>query len=221
MKFLIHEYFPHKVVENKEEVEETIANDIEQEEIEKESQNNVIESKESIEVVNSDEELHDDNLDTWESVEQADEQIREENVDLQSSNTLAKTSESEEEAIAAVEIEKVVEPKRKSDVLVYHSMSLIANLYGSILKNLEYDMDIVTDDQKFLDRLDDTEYTFVIYEAEPFINMKCMVVDLIEEIGAKPFALIHSASEQDDFCCDTLEEKANIEDIRKKFKKDQ
>ena len=81
-------------------------------------------------------------------------------------------------------------------------------------------MDIVTDDQEFLDRLDDTEYTFVIYDAEPFINMKCMIVDLIKNNGAKPFALIRSVSEQDDFCCDTLEEKANIEDLKKKLEID-
>jgi len=57
----------------------------------------------------------------------------------------------------------------------------------------------------------------VIYDSEPFKKMKCMIVDLIKDNGAKPFALIHSLSEKDDFCCDTLEEKANINDIRKKL----
>ncbi|WP_415407551.1 ATP-binding protein [Sulfurovum sp. CS9] len=211
LRFLIHEYFPHKIVGNK---EEPIENVIEKTEIE-EKKDNVTKSEASI-----DEEAYDDTLDTWESIQQIDENIQNENVDLQSSDNVAEISESEEEVIAAVEVEKVVKPKRKSDVLVYHSMSLIANLYGSILKNLEYNMDIVTDDHEFLDRLDDTEYTFVIYEAEPFVNMKCMIVDLIEDNGAKPFALIHSLSEQDDFCCDTLEEKANIEDIRMRLKND-
>jgi len=207
LKFLIKEYFPHKVVENK---EESIENVIE------EKQDHVDTTD-----ISMDEEIHDDTIEAWESAKQIDENIEEENVDLQSSDNVAETPEKEEEIIAVVAVEKVVEPKRKSDILVYHSMSLIANLYGSILKNLEYTIDIVTDDQEFLDRLDDTEYTFVIYDAEPFISMKCMIVDLIEENGAKPFALIHSLSEQDDFCCDTLEEKANIEDIRKKLKKDQ
>lgn len=216
LNLLIQEYFSHKIVGSKEEVEETIVNDIEKEE----NQGNVIEGEESIDVANSDEEIYDDTLDAWESVKEIDENRQEENVDLQSSDNVTEIPESEEEVISAVEVEKIVEVKRKSDVLVYHSMSLIANLYGSILKNLGYDMDIVTDDHEFLDRLDDTEYTFVIYDAEPFANMKCMIVDLIEDNGAKPFALIHSLSEQDDFCCDTLEEKANIEDIRKKLQID-
>ncbi|MEA3433966.1 MAG: ATP-binding protein [Campylobacterota bacterium] len=208
LKFLIQEYLPHKVVGNK---EESIEDVIEEKEIE-ETKDSVAKTEDSI-----DEEVHDDTLEASESVKQIDENIQEESAELQSSDNVAETPESEEEVTVAVEIEKVVEVKRKSDVLVYHSMPLIANLYGSILKNLEYDMDIVTDDQAFLNRLDDTEYTFVIYEAEPFANMKCMIVDLIEDNGAKPFALIHSVSEQDDLCCDTLEEKANIEDIRKKL----
>jgi len=127
----------------------------------------------------------------------------------------------EVEAVKAAEVKKVIEQKRRSDVLIYHSMPLIANLYGSILKNLDYDKDIVTDEEVFLDRLDDTEYTFVLYEAESFVKMPCMIVDLIKDSGAKPFALIRNLLEQDKSCCDTLEEKANITEIRKKFQIDQ
>ena len=127
----------------------------------------------------------------------------------------------EVEAAKEVEVKKVIEQKRRSDVLVYHSMPLIANLYGSILKNLDYDKDIVTDEEVFLDRLDDTEYTFVLYEAESFVNMPCMIVDLIKDSGAKPFALVHNLLEQDKSCCDTLEEKANIAEVREKFQIDQ
>ena len=214
LNLLIQEYFPHKIVENK---EEAIENKIEKKEIEEENQDNVIETVESIDVEDSNEDIHDDILEASENISHIDENIQKERVESQSSDHDVEVQESE---IAVPEVVETVEEKRKSDVLVYHSMPLIANLYGSILKNLEYDMDIVTDEEKFLDRLDDTEYTFVIYDAEPFKNMKCMIVDLIKDNGAKPFALIHNLLEQDDYCCDTLEEKANIEDLRKKLKID-
>ncbi len=217
LNLLIQEYFPHKIVGNK---EEAIENDIEKKEIEEEKKDNVVETEESIDDELYNEGLYDDLLEALGSAKQIDENIQEESADTQSSDNAVEIQESEVEAVEAVEVEKVVEKKRKSDVLVYHSMPLIANLYGSILKNLEYDMDIVTDEEKFLDRLDDTEYTFVIYEGEPFKSMKCMIVDLIQDTGAKPFAFIHNLLEQDDFCCDTLEEKANIEDLRKKLKID-
>jgi signal transduction histidine kinase/CheY-like chemotaxis protein len=211
LNLLIQEYFPHKIVGNE---EEAIEDDIEKKEIEEEKKDNVIETEESTDTEYSDEEIHNDTLEALDSL------IQEESPDTQDSDNTVEIQEREIAVIEAVEVEEVVEEKRKSDVLVYHSMPLIANLYGSILKNLKYDMDIVTEEEKFLDRLDDTEYTFVIYEAEPFKNMKCMIVDLIKDSGAKPFALIHNLLERDDSCCDTLEEKANIEDIKKKLKID-
>ena len=196
LNLLIQGYFAHKIVSSKKEVIEN--------EIEKEKKENLFESEENV-----DEEIHYNISEVLVSENQIDEDPERENN--------SKTVEIQE---SKVEVAEVVEAKRKSDVLVYHSMPLIANLYGSILKNLEYDMDIVSDEDDFLDRLDDTKYTFVIYDAEPFKKMKYMIVDLIEENGAKPFALIHSLSEKDDFCCDTLDEKANIEDIRKKLQID-
>ncbi len=118
------------------------------------------------------------------------------------------------------DINDVKEVKRKFDILLYHSLPLIANLYGSMLKNLEYNVDIVLDDQKFLDRLDDTEYTFVIYDIDPFVNMKCMIADLIRDMGAKPLALVENVLDEDDCCCDILDEKADIENLKKKLEID-
>ncbi len=207
LNLLLQEYFPHKVTQNK---AETIENDTEEE-------NSVVAREENIDIENSDEEIQDDILEALGDNNQIDDIIQIESVETEKSDNTVETQEREVLVEKVQEIEKVVEAKRKSDVLVYHSMPLIANLYGSILKNLEYDMDIVSDEDDFLDRLDDTEYTFVIYDSEPFKKMKCMIVDLIKDNGAKPFALIHSLSEKDDFCCDTLEEKANINDIRKKL----
>ncbi len=201
LNLLIQGYFAHKIVSSKKEVIEN--------EIEKEKKKNLFEGEE-----NSDEEIHYNISEALESENQIDEDLNE---DSERENS-SKTVEMQE---SKVEVAEVVEAKRKSDILVYHSLPLIANLYGSILKNLEYNIDIAIDQEEFLDKLDDTEYIFVIYDAEPFKKMKCMIVDLIKDSGAKPFALIHSLSEQDDFCCDTLEEKANIEEIKKKLKIDQ
>ncbi|PHS38164.1 MAG: hypothetical protein COB07_09050 [Sulfurovum sp.] len=142
-----------------------------------------------------------------------------ENVNTQNSDNTIRVKKVE--AVKTTEVKKVVEQKRRSDVLVYHSIPLIANLYGSILKNLDYDKDIVTDEEVFLDRLDDTEYTFVLYEAVSFAEMPCMIVDLIKDSGAKPFALIHNLLGKDKSCCATLAEKASIAEIRKKFQIDQ
>jgi CheY-like chemotaxis protein len=217
LNVLIQEYFSHKIVKNE---EENVENSTEEKELDDEKKNNLVGPEKSTEIEESEEKSSDETLESPVHAEEIVETVQEElSVDTMDNNNSVKEHESivEEEE----EIEEVFEPKRKSDILVYHTLPLIANLYGSILKNLDYEIDLVTDDEMFMDRLDDTEYTFVIYDAEPFKNMKCMIVDLIKDNGAKPFALIHSLFEQDDVCCDTLEEKANIEDIRRKLKIDQ
>jgi signal transduction histidine kinase/CheY-like chemotaxis protein/Tfp pilus assembly protein PilE len=219
LNVLIQEYFSHKIVKNE---EENVENSTEEKELDDEKKNNLVGPEKSTEIEESEEKSSDETLESPVHAEEIVETVQEElSVDTMDNNNSVKEHESIVEEEEEEEIEEVFEPKRKSDILVYHTLPLIANLYGSILKNLDYEIDLVTDDEMFMDRLDDTEYTFVIYDAEPFKNMKCMIVDLIKDNGAKPFALIHSLFEQDDVCCDTLEEKANIEDIRRKLKIDQ
>jgi len=104
--------------------------------------------------------------------------------------------------------------KEKKDLLFFHSMGLIANLYKTKLTNLGYEVETITDDQAFLDRLDEVDYTTVIYDITPFASMKCMVADIVRDSGAKPFALVRTPSD-DDFCADVLEEKADIATLKK------
>ncbi len=187
LNLLMQEYFSYKIVEDKEET------------MEEKNQESIVETEESVDKV----------------VEDMESQIGIENMIEQ---------ETEEESSEMLSIESIVEElesevqiKRKSDILIYHSIPLIANLYESMLKNLGYDVDTLTDNQKFLDKLDDTDYTFVIYDIVPFKNMKCMIADIVQDCGAKPFALVHNPSPADDYCCDVLEEKTDIEYLKKKL----
>lgn len=191
LNLLIQEYFPHKVAVEKEEASEKNR--------EKENHENIVEVEENI------------------NIEKSDEIVIEENMEIQ--NGIPVLEEQKADVKAEKKIEELLNIKRESDILVFHSIPLIANLYGSILKNLKYDVDITTNDQTFLDRLDDTEYQFVIYDIKPFVNMKCMIADIIRDNGAKPFVLVRNPSEDDDFCCDVLEEKANIEYVQKKLER--
>ncbi len=192
LNLLLQEYFPYKIAEKqKEAIEETIENETEADERGEENIDNSIMLNEN----NSDEEIDSDTLEIAESVI-----LEEESID----STIA-------------EEESEIVRKRKSDVLVYHSLPLLANLYRHMLENLEYDVDTTTDNQIFFDRLDDTDYRFIIYDIEPFSKMKCVIADIVRDNGAKPFALVHNLSEKDDCCCEVLEEKTNIEDLKKKF----
>ena len=97
------------------------------------------------------------------------------------------------------------EIERKVDILLYHSHPLIINIYASKLKNLGYSVDTVGDEHILLDRVEDTQYSFVIYGRESLDGMECMIADIIRDSGAKPYILIDSIESDKECCADILD----------------
>jgi CheY-like chemotaxis protein len=229
---LIQEYFSHKVVQQSEgetapeeeeetlpvteEADDTLVSADMTEETE-EMEENEAEEEKLHEALPDEAEVMEENLPEEETMQEdapaVETVVPEESTEKES----IEEEISEEESEGTLPAAEAEEESSDVDVLVFHSMPLIANLYGSILKNLDYTMDIVTDDQEFMDRLDDTRYQFVIYDAEPFKTMKCMITDIIRDNGAKPFALVYDSADHDDFCCEVMDEKANLENVREKL----
>ncbi|RRS30300.1 MAG: hypothetical protein P794_07565 [Epsilonproteobacteria bacterium (ex Lamellibrachia satsuma)] len=215
----------HKTIENTETESDEVAKEREEEKVE-----SLLETKEKIDVETAEvakeiaeehkaaKETESSNIESYtDNIVIAEaEKVESAKTDIPSANNTAKDERSH------IDVEdkskKILKAKRKADILLYHSIPLIANLYEIILKNLGYDVDIAPDEQKFLDRLDDTQYKFVIYDIKPFVTMKCMIADVIRDNGAIPFVLVQNLSQENNFCCDMLEEKADIKDIKKKLK---
>jgi len=169
-----------------------------------------------------------------EVVEEAEEKREEEVVEEAEGNTVSsmeesdadkinlETEEEEEENIPLpLPIEETSEEMAElphKDVLLFHKLALIANIYEKMLENLGYGVDKVTDENEFLDRLDDTQYTFVIADMSPFEKMREMVVDIIHNNGAKPFVLVANRKDFDQYYCEILEERGGIEELAQKLK---
>ena len=107
--------------------------------------------------------------------------------------------------------------KRKCDVLLYHKIPLITNLYTIMLTNLGYEVDKTNDDSDFMDRLEDTQYKFVICDIEPFENIRELVAGHIAESGAKAFALVGKINHYDKYYCEVLAENGTISDLERKL----
>ena len=124
-------------------------------------------------------------------------------------------------------IEKEIEPEADTsvpppvhtDILLYHSLALIANLYGKMLSNLGYSVETVLDEQEFMDRLENPAevYRFVLFQGKPFENVKCLISDLVQNTGAKPFVILPRGESASDFCCNSLEEGSDIAVVREKL----
>ena len=89
--------------------------------------------------------------------------LEEERVDTDVVSPVENTEPKEEKR---VEEKPVVDHK---DILLYHSLSLIAGLYAKMLGNLGYSVDKVKDEQEFMDRLEDPNrsYQFVLFQGKP------------------------------------------------------
>jgi len=125
-------------------------------------------------------------------------------------------SDDEPKEIIAIEDEIVKE--KEADILLFKTTGLAANVYASILKNLGYSVAIVTADDAFMDKLENSYYSFVLFDVEPFMNIQCLIVDLIKDREAKPFMFI-SKKEESNACCDILSEEPVASELQEKLSK--
>jgi hypothetical protein len=65
-----------------------------------------------------------------------------------------------------------------------------------------------------LDRVEDNQYTFVIYGLESLDGMECMIADIIRDSGAKPYLLIDSIKSNKEYCADILNMKLMPAEIK-------
>jgi len=109
-------------------------------------------------------------------------------------------------------------PKSKVDILLYHPQPIITNLYKKMLENMSYDIEIVMDENIFLDSIEEKVYTFVLYNNDLFANMECMVSDLIRDTGAKPFILVSENEKDNEHCADVIPLSITFDDLKQLLK---
>jgi signal transduction histidine kinase/CheY-like chemotaxis protein len=126
--------------------------------------------------------------------------------------------EIKESILSEVYEEEIVNPKSliKFDILLYKKTSLAAEIYVSIFDNLGYDVDMVSSENEFMDKLEEGHYRYVLFDAEPFREMPCLIVDLIRDRDAVPLVFI-SEEEKAKSCCETLSMEPTVEEIRRKL----
>jgi signal transduction histidine kinase/CheY-like chemotaxis protein len=190
LSVLLQEYFPTRVkMENTEEKAEPVEEKPKDTLVEKSSES--IEQEEHPEV----------------------EKVTEENL----SSIENSTDENEVALIESVPEGVADEKMAKKDILLYHSFSLIADLYERILQNLGYSVDKVMEEELFMDRIEDTSYRYVLFDGKPLMNIKCLVSDMIRDTGAVPFVILAPDQKDADFCCEVLEEGSHIDEIKDKL----
>ena len=114
-------------------------------------------------------------------------------------------------------VEEALETEATTDVLLYHALPMIADLYERILHNLGYSVEKVASEDELMDHIETKRYRFILFDGKPFERMKCLISDMIKDTGAVPFVILPPDSDDDSFCCEVLKEGASIDEISQKL----
>jgi len=100
------------------------------------------------------------------------------------------------------------------DILLYRDNKLSRNIYLRILEELGYDVDVLDDENKMVDALEEKQYRYVLYDEMPFKNIQALLVDLIETAGARPIIFCEEKKDKDEFGCKCLSMNASVDELK-------
>jgi hypothetical protein len=115
--------------------------------------------------------------------------------------------------------EVFVAKKREEDILLYHPLSLVLDIYVKVLENLGYSVDKVMSETLFMERLEAKKYKGVIYYGQPFINTAASIIQKISDNGAKQLVIIKEDDEAQYFKCDIYKQGDDVTLLKKKLNK--
>jgi len=220
LRTLISKYFAHKVVSD--DVEKVESSETKQEVIQEENTQEeakvlsvtpevIEESVEEVETVESikEEKVFVEDVDQLESLEL--ESLDEPLEDILIEDTKTEVVEEIEEVVIEEEVEEVIVRK---DILLYKETSLAINIYLSILKNFDLEIETTTDVDEFMSKVLEEKYNHVLFDLEPFSQMSCMLVDIIKDNGANPLVFSDNPDDKN-VCCDTLSTKPDVEELKR------
>lgn len=104
----------------------------------------------------------------------------------------------------------------QADILLHHEESLSSKIYATMLRNLGYTVDIADSTIDFMDKVENNHYHFVLFDADSFMQIHCLIADIVHDAGARPFLFV-SVKEIGNICCETLSMEPNVEEIKKKL----
>ena len=177
-----------------------------------------------------DEELEDEKLENeeledeeFEEEELEDEEFEEEEFEEEElEDEEFEDEEFEEEELEEEELEEEIKTPSKKEykhndtnkIILYNKMVLQSQVYRSVLTGLGYEVEIVKDDDSFLDSIENTPYQYALYDSHCFEGVPCMIVDIIRDSGAIPIIFVDTKP-TDEFCAEVLARGAELDVIQK------
>ncbi len=122
-------------------------------------------------------------------------------------------------------VKKAVPPKEKvslkmaeSDILLYHSLGMIANVYEKMLTNLGYTVEKAESEDAFMDCMEYYRYKYVLFDGRSFAKVGCLISDIIKDTGAMPIVICPPHHKQN-FCCEKIIEGIHVSEVKQTLQK--
>ena len=104
----------------------------------------------------------------------------------------------------------------KADILLYREMVLAANIYKIILNNLGYSVEIAIDEDTFMDKIEEYNYRYILFDKGLLGNSLCLMAEFIKEKGSVPLVFVSNQDSEND-CCETISLELKGEAIKTKL----
>jgi len=133
----------------------------------------------------------------------------------------AKVQQEDEAEVSNVPEEDIVDMKQplkeaESDILLYHSLGMVGNLYEKMLNNLGYTVEKVNSEDALMDQIVQKQYRYVLFDGRPFVRVGCLISDTIKDSGAIPI-VIRAPHQKMDFCCEEIIEGIHVSEVKQKL----
>ncbi len=118
-----------------------------------------------------------------------------------------------------IDIEQPLE-QAAADILLYHSLGMVGNLYEKMLNNLGYTVEKVNSEDALMDQVVQKQYRYVLFDGRPFVRVGCLISDTIKDSGAIPI-VIRAPHQKMDFCCEEIIEGIHVSEVKQKLQQHQ
>ena len=123
-------------------------------------------------------------------------------------NEQVSSSQSDKETVTQNKTER-----ETNRIVLYHSSKIVANIYRRMLEQLGYEVENFLDKESFINRLEKSDYIFVIFEAKDFGNTMCLLDDLVRDNGATAFVLVAENEKKFSHKCKTIVEGSGAREL--------
>jgi DNA-binding response OmpR family regulator len=115
--------------------------------------------------------------------------------------------------------ENVLKTKKyiQADILIYQELKLSSQIYASILRNMGLNVDVAISADDFMNKFVGNTYTHILYDAKPSLSVSQLMIDLVEETGAKAYILLSEQTKRhfmENYLINTI---SNVKELRNSF----